>query len=224
MNPTCPEKVSFVTAILDTAATHSLVTIKAARAAGGKVINDTQQTFSGVGGKSVTMKVGTCKMRIASVLNDCNIDVVVRCVDAICRPLRAVELFSCDLPLQEGQRLTEGYPRPASEVELLIGADLIPEVLSGSIQRGGKGGKIMIWNTVFGPAVGGVIPKANQSNQPVIPVETEINLPELSRALQNFWNWETIGIAEETVTLHSPDEIYAIEHFYRHEGRGMSSL
>jgi hypothetical protein len=218
-DPVHPERAISIVAILDSAATHSYMTNAAARAAGIKVKCAQDETVSAAGGRSVTQKTGNIKIRLSAKYLDFFIDVPVKCVDSVCRPIAAFDVSPSDIPSRPGLRLTEDFPRPATAVDLLIGIDILTEITpsSSTILKGGKGGKIQVWETYLGPAIGGVVSTEPSTENNDIPRPHELELPELTKALKNFWDWETLGIREGVEVLHSPDEKFAVEHFYKHQ-------
>ena len=220
-----PQKKSVARLVIDSASQRSYITFAKARESGLVCVNQQDTTVTGIGATRVALKTAECTFTISSLLTD---EVAmtlenVQCLEKIGGKLARLDLDECEIGASLRKGLTERLPREESVViDLLIGNDFMYDLLKGRIARIHKllteQGRIMIWDTIFGSAISGHFEyiKQSKSSNSLHGNTDDVNESEnLTNALRQFWDWETLGITEVKGSIASHEEKFVDEHYLK---------
>ena len=204
--------------VIDTGSEHSFITKKLARSASLLHQERSTQALRGIGGAVVAVKQSYCQVTLRSLVSTKEWTIYVRCIPEVCGHVPGEDITEEDLSGLGQLALTEKYPRRSGAIDILIGQDLLSQLMLPELKKDDSG--IMAWSTIMGTAVSGRR-KAQDDlakhlcciNDNVSPTLTNHALGKL---LTRFWDLETLGIKDQREILQSPDEKYAVQHFAKH--------
>jgi hypothetical protein len=214
-----PGKPDTVRALLDTCARTSFITKATADKYNIPISLSQVCHVRGIGAREVIMPMSKCNFRLFSVLNGQYVDVKdAYVIDKICDDLPPLFITSDQFPPLPFKTLTEKFPRTEREpVDVLLSAAVMSQLLGTGtkIVKCGPNNGITLIETALGQVLGGNF--QNNVTQALTTscddfVDDPTNL-QLIRQLQDFWNWETIGIRPRPERVLSQEDRFAIEHF-----------
>jgi hypothetical protein len=211
-----PGEPETVRVILDTCAGTSFITKEMVERY--NIAESVSQTYHvrGIGARDLRMPMTRCSFRLFSVLNDSYVDVNnAYVIEKICDDLPALSISNEQFPPVPFKTLTEDFPRRQKEkVDVLLSAAVMSQILGSRIEKCSPDNGIIMMETSLGQGVGGTF--CSDSVSSLNSQVYECSLPDdqqLIRQLQNFWNWETIGIRPRPERVLSKEDKFAIEHF-----------
>ena len=173
------------------------------------------EKLRGIGGKLQGHKTSSSNIFLMPIFpSSAYIEVTCRVLDDICGDLPATDFPWEGLPDASTLQLTEPLPRPAGPVHVLVGQDVLADILCGNVLKGGKNNRTLLWQTIFGTAISGRPAQSSQSEcrafaQQIAPVAVE---EDLNALLKRFWELEAFGLLTNHELL-SPDEKFCVDHF-----------
>jgi len=210
-----------IRAILDSGADFSMIKASKIEAAKITPYKWRRTTISGIGESRVAMDLASCQCVLKGKKTGLTFEYSFQCVDKLCGGIAPLNIDEEELPEEIRDNLTEDLPRKEfSDVDLIIGSDILYELLDGDLMKLElETGKLIVWSTIFGPAISAKIPHTDYEKYNWLPVtendffENENSDSELTRTLKAFWGWETIGIKEEKHKILTKEEQYVDEHY-----------
>ena len=126
----------------------------------------------------MTIQYVTCNL--FSCLDSGFVNCKMRAIPEICAPLPPLNVEWTDVPDVDLLRVTEALPRPATQVGILVGNDLLGTLVQGVRIAGEHRQRLLIWDTLLGIALSGIGNCNNNKNEAILDSQVAVTNDELS--------------------------------------------
>lgn len=214
----CNNRYQPVRALIDSAAQQSFITSKCARRLGLSCRN-TSLSISGLGQSSVFNVEGV----VSCLLKPRNTETPVFSTEALVIPRITLDMPTVRIPDSIINRFKDVFLADPnyfhqSPIELLLGADIYPEIYDGQkIYADGKNGPVAL-QSVFGWVITGRLPNNYRSPAPVSSLVCSTE--NLNSTLKKFWELENVPerpqLSDEDTYCES---LFQQQHYRTKDGR-----
>ena len=170
--------------LIDSGSDHSYIRTEVAQALNLKTNGpSTKMTIYMHGGQEKTTKVKNVSFQVSSRTNDKRrIELSAWSVNTVCAPFDAVQVDVSRYKHLKGLNLADEFPRDASSIDVLIGADQWGQVMLNGVRKGPASTPFAV-NSIFGWLLSGFVDgklqhhsKANSDTYPTAAKEIQNNM------------------------------------------------
>jgi hypothetical protein len=176
------------------------------------------EVIVGINGSSNDTQVTCVSTKLYSVLDPFTLPCRLRVIDSVAGLLPPFTVEKDWLPIDSTPRLTEPLERPACTIDVLLGQDYMPDILT-DLPQGKR--KLTLWHSKFGTCISGsFIDKCTEDQlintaqvQTVQTVQAaNMSNEELLEKMKEFWQADTLPSLEST--KYTPDEMLALDQYH----------
>ena len=197
--------------LLDSCSQQTYIIERVASALNLKPLRQVNMVIKAFGNNNEkNMRLNEYRVCLRSINNDTSFYFKVLAVPTLCSPIggQRIELAVDQHPFLKKLQLADNEKCDNKNVDLLIGADVYWQIVTGEIKKDDNSGLIAI-NSVLGWLISGPIKSENQSSSVnvttshVMKIECEERSDViLTESLQKFWDLDTIGISEGELSVY----------------------
>ena len=132
-------------------------------------------------------------------------------IDKVCVKLDPVKVDVSKYDHLRGIKFADTYPRGLAEIDILVRADHYYSIVDGRCIKGNAAYS----STAVGSCLGWILcgPIEKHTGTRTTAMLSTVSLDEVTSSLKQFWELESIGIADDQQAKWSPDEESALSQF-----------
>ena len=157
------------------------------------------------GGQSRSTKVKNVNFQVSNIHdNRKRINISAWSVSSVCAPLQPIQVDLSRYNHLKGLNLADKFPRDASTIDVLIGADQWSQIMLNGIRKGPMYTPFAM-NSIFGWLLSGCTGSTSHkdsqhhksiTNHAVVRLDDDLN-ESTNFSLRKFWELESIGITDQ---------------------------
>ena len=206
--------------LLDTASEDSYICDTAVKLAKLGKFNKQVETFQGIAGVESSAEIYFTELFIHSVQSDFVFKCKLKVLPIVCGNIPPVTQHA-DFLNSFPDRFTEIFPRDEQVVSILIGANLLNDILDSITPFKCGASKLLLYKTVFGPTCSGNLPvkigtiPIGKTTRKLLGVQPNQQLGEksISDLLAQFFSWEQLALEPVEQSTYTVDELYVFKQF-----------